>query len=69
MAKKEKQEDKTGDKFFQVRVPKETWVLLKKASFTNDCSLGDVIIDLVEKSRVKLLKKFEEIEEIVEAVN
>ena len=55
---------KDDEKAFHMRMPRATWLLLKKAALTNDCTMGEIVIDLVEKSRKKLTQKFEEIGEL-----
>lgn len=62
--KKKSAEDKSTEKAFHMRMPRATWILLKKAAITNDCTMGDIIVDLVEKSRVKMTRNFEEIGEL-----
>ena len=62
--KKKSTQEKTSEKAFHMRMPKSTWILLKKAAITNDCTMGDIIVDLVEKARVKMTRDFEEIGEL-----
>lgn len=52
------------EKAFHFRMPRATWLLLKKAALTNDCTMGEIVVELVEKSRKKLTQKFEEIGEL-----
>lgn len=55
---------KEDEKAFHFRMPRATWLLLKKAALTNDCTMGEIVVELVEKSRKKLTQKFEEIGEL-----
>ena len=49
------------EKAFHLRMPRDTWLLLKKASLIKEMTMGEVVVDLVEKQRTKLTKKFGEI--------
>lgn len=41
-------------KNFHMRVPKETWLFLKKRAMLCECSMTDVIVELLEGSRKRL---------------
>lgn len=53
-----------NEKAFHFRMPRSTWLLLKKAALTNDCTMGEVVVELVEKSRKKLTEQFIKIGEL-----
>jgi hypothetical protein len=52
------------DKAFHLIMPRETWLLIKKAAVVNDCSMGDVVVHCVEKHRKKLTDNFNDIGDI-----
>ena len=39
------------DKAFHFRMPKETWVLLKNVSVIKECTMGEIIVQCLEKNR------------------
>jgi hypothetical protein len=45
------------DRAFHMRMPRDTWLLLKKAAMISEISMGEYVTKLVEKQRVKLAKK------------
>lgn len=49
------------DKAFHFRMPKSTWWLLKKAAVIKEVTMGEVVVELIEKQRLKLNKKFDEL--------
>lgn len=52
------------DKAFHMRMSRETWILLKKASFISNKAMGDIVVELVEKKRSQWTKRFSEIGEL-----
>lgn len=52
--KRKKQPD---DRAFHMRMPRDTWLLLKKAAIISEITMGEYVTDLVEKQRPKLAKK------------
>lgn len=52
------------ERSFHFRMPRETWILLKKAAITRDCTMGEILVELVEKARRRLTIKIEEIGEL-----
>lgn len=48
---------KTDEKDFHFRMPKETWLLLKNAAITHECSMGELTVMCIEKRRKKLEAK------------
>jgi len=50
-----------GEKAFHFRMPRETWLLLKKASLIKEMTMAEVCVEFIEKQRNKLTKKFDEI--------
>jgi len=52
------------EKAFHLRMPRTTWLLLKKAALIREMTMGDFIVELVEKQRNKLSKRFDEIGDI-----
>jgi hypothetical protein len=40
-------------------MPRDTWLLLKKAAMISEISMGEYVTKLVEKQRVKLAKKMD----------
>lgn len=55
---------KSDEKAFHFKMPRDTWLLLKKAALTQDCTMTEIMVDLVEKARKKLTKKFDKIGEL-----
>lgn len=53
-----------NEKAFHLRMPRETWLLLKKASLIKEMTMGEFIVELVEKQRKKLSKRFDEIGDV-----
>lgn len=49
--------DKNNLKHFNMRMDKELWLFIKNASAAQDISMGDLIINLVEKYKSKIEKK------------
>jgi|APFre7841882654_1041346.scaffolds.fasta_scaffold144576_2 hypothetical protein len=47
------------DRAFHMRMPRDTWLLLKKAAMISEISMGEYVTKLVEKERVKLTKKMD----------
>lgn len=47
------------EKGFHFKMPKDTWLLLKKAAVMKEITMGDVVVEFIEKNRTKLTKKFE----------
>lgn len=56
--RKTKPED---EKAFHLRMPRDTWLLLKKAALIKEVTMGEIVVELVEKQRKKLTKRFSEI--------
>lgn len=54
--KRKKQDD---DRAFHMRMPRDTWLLLKKAALISEITMGEYVTNLVEKQRVKLAKKMD----------
>ncbi len=52
------------DKAFHFKMPRDTWLLLKKAALIKDMTMGEVCIDFIEKQRHKLGKKMDVIGEV-----
>lgn len=52
------------EKAFHFRMPRETWLLLKKASLIKEMTMADVCVEFIEKQRNKLGKKFDEIGDV-----
>jgi len=52
------------EKAFHLRMPRDTWLLLKKASLIKEMTMGEVVVELVEKQRTKLAKRFDEIGDV-----
>lgn len=44
-------------KSFHFTMPRETWVLLKNASTINEITMSNVLVNLLETNRKKLLKE------------
>lgn len=57
---------KDDDRIFTIRMPRSTWLLLKKASLVKEKTMADICVELIENQRHKLNKKFEEIEELAD---
>lgn len=55
------------DKAFHFRMPRETWLLLKKASLIKDMTMADVCVEFIEKQRNNLGKKMGVIGAVAEA--
>lgn len=55
-AKRKKQPD---DRAFHMRMPRDTWLLLKKAAIISEITMGEYVTNLVEKQRLKLAKKMD----------
>lgn len=47
------------EKAFHFKMPKNTWLLLKKAAVMKEVTMGEVVVEFIEKNRAKLTKKFE----------
>jgi predicted HicB family RNase H-like nuclease len=43
-------------KTFNIRIPKDTWLFLKKAAIAQETSMNEIIIRCVEKYRKKIEK-------------
>lgn len=55
------------EKAFHFRMPRETWLLLKKASLIKDMTMADVCVEFIEKQRHKLGKKMDVIGDVADA--
>lgn len=54
------------EKAFHFRMPKETWLLLKKASLIKEMTMADVCVEFIEKQRHKLGKKMDVIGDVAD---
>jgi hypothetical protein len=43
-------------KAFHLRMPRETWMYVKKSAMLAECSMTDVVVACLEKQRKKVLK-------------
>ena len=51
------EKEKSNVKLFTVRVPKDIWVFLKKASIEQEIPMGDIVIECLTKYRKKVENK------------
>lgn len=54
------------DKAFHFKMPRTTWLLLKKASLIKNMTMADVCVEFIEKQRNSLSKKMDVIGEVGE---
>jgi hypothetical protein len=52
-------------KAFQIRIPRQSWVFLKKKSISRDESMNEIIISLIEKYKKECKKKLTESDTMV----
>ena len=44
-------------KAFHLRMPKETWLYIKKSAMIAECSMTDVVVNCLEKQRRKIVNQ------------